>query len=81
MNKTIQTSRATSNTSNSNFNANIPQWSEASSSEDEDIGIRKFRRNSNVEIINGEVKKISSEAEEIKIRNCSRKIHVDILNV
>ena len=47
MNKTTQTSRATSNTSNSNFNAYIPKWIEESSSEEEEIGILKVRRNIN----------------------------------
>ena len=80
MDKITRTSKATSNTYNSNFNANIPQWSEEISSEDEDIGMRKCRRKSNDEIINEEVKGIISEVEEIKMRKCSRKSHVDIIN-
>ena len=36
--------------------------------------MRKFRRKSNVEIINDKVKGRSSEVEDIKIRKCSRKI-------
>ena len=52
LNKTTQKIRATSNTSNSNFNAKIPRWSEASISEEEEIGISKCRRKSYVEIIN-----------------------------
>ena len=47
MNKKTRTSRATSNTYSSNFNADTPQWSEASSSEEEDIGMRKGKRNFN----------------------------------
>ena len=43
LNKITRKSQSTINTSNSNFNANIPQWSEASSSEEEDIGICKCR--------------------------------------
>ena len=61
MNKTTQTSRATSNTYNSIFNANIPQWSEVISIEEEGIGMRKFTRKSNAEIVNEEVKGSSSE--------------------
>ena len=79
MNKTTRTSRATSITSNSSFNVDIPQWSEASTSEDEDTVIRNCRRKSNVDIINEEVKRSSSEVEEIKIRKCRRKSHVNIL--
>ena len=79
MNKTTRASRATSNTSNSNFNANIPQWSEARSSEDEEIGMRKCMKKRNVEIINDEVKGISSEVEDIKIRKCRRNIHIGII--
>ena len=44
VNKITRTTRATSSTSNSNFNANIPQWSESKSSEDEEIVMSKFRR-------------------------------------
>ena len=42
VNKTTQTSRATSNNSNSSFNAYIPYWIEASSSEEEDIVMRNL---------------------------------------
>ena len=52
VNKTTRTSRATSNTSNSNFNANIPQWNGARSSNEEDIGMSKCRRKSNADIKN-----------------------------
>ena len=62
VNKITRTSRATSNTSNSNINDNIPQLSESISSEDEEIGMSKCRRKINVEIINVEVKVSSSEA-------------------
>ena len=49
MNKTTRTGQTTSNTYNSDFNSDTPLWSEASSSEDEDILIRKGRRKSDVE--------------------------------
>ena len=61
MNKTTWTSRDTSNNSNSDFNADIPQWIEASSSEEEDIGMGKGRIKSNVENTNEEVKGKISE--------------------
>ena len=60
MNKTTRTSQATSNTYNSDFNTYIIHWSEASSSEGEDIGMSKCRIKSNIEIINKEVKGSSS---------------------
>ena len=80
MNKTTGKSRATSNTSNSNFNADISKWSEAISSEEENIGIHKGRRQINVENTEEEVKGKSSEKEEIKISKCSRKSHVETVN-
>ena len=80
VNKKNWTSRSTSNTSNSNFNVTIPQWSEAISIEEEDVGICKCRRKFNVDIIHEEVKGISSKMEEIKLRKCSRKNHIDIIN-
>ena len=61
VNKTAQTSRAKSSTYNSNFNADTPRRSEASSSEEEDIGMRKGSRKSNVENTNEDVKGKSSE--------------------
>ena len=80
MNKTTRTSQATSNTSNSNFNEDIPKWSQESSTEEKDIGIRKCRRKINVEIKNDEMKGNGSEVEEIKILKCSRKCHVETVN-
>ena len=80
MNKTTLTSQATGDTSNSNFGAKIPQWSEASSSEEGDVGMRKCKRKGNVEIKNGKVKGSSGEVEEIKIRKCKSKSHVFIIN-
>ena len=66
MNKTTQTSLVTSNNFNSNFNSNIPHWSEEIISEEEDMGMLKFRRKSDIEITNEVVKVISSEVENIK---------------
>ena len=74
MNKTTRKSLETSNTSNSNFNANIPQWIESSISEEEDILILKCKRKINADITNEEVKGSISEVEEIKIRKCSGKV-------
>ena len=80
MNKTTRKIRETSNTSNPNFNADIPQWSEASSGEEEYTGIRKGRIISNVDNTNEGVKGKNSEEEEIKIPKCSRKSHVETVN-
>ena len=80
MNKTTRTSRATSNTYNSNFNADTPRWSEARSSEEEDIGILKGERKSNVENTNKYVNGKSSEEEDIKIPKCSIKGHIETVN-
>ena len=80
MNKTTQTSRATSNTPYSKFNANIPQWSEASMSEEEYIGMCNCRKQVNAEIKNEKLQGKNSEAEDIRILKCSRKSHVDIIN-
>ena len=80
VNKTTLTSRATSKTYNLNFNAGIPLWSEASSSEEEYIGMLKGRRKSNIENTKEEAKGKKSEEEEIKIPKCSRKSHVETVN-
>ena len=80
MNKTTRISRAKSNTYNSIFNVDIPRWSEARSRKEEDIGIRKGRRKSNVDNKKKEVKVKNSEEEEIKIPKCSRKSHVETVN-
>ena len=42
--------------------------------------MRKCKRKINADILNEEVKGISSEVEYIKIHKCSRKSHVDIKN-
>ena len=57
---------------------NIPQWSEASSNEEEYIGMRKGRRKINVENTNKAVKGKNSEEEEIQITKCSRKITLEL---
>ena len=80
MNKTTRISQATSNTNNSNFNADTPLWSEASSGEEEDIGMRKDRRKSNVVNTNEEVGGKISEEEDIKIPKCSIKGYVETVN-
>ena len=61
VNKITQISQATSNTYKLNFIVDIPHCSKASSSEEEDIGIRKGRRKIHVEVIHEEVKVSSSE--------------------
>ena len=79
MNKRKPTSQATSNTSNSNFIPDIPHLSEASSSEDEDIGIHKCGKKIHAEIINEEVKREISEEVDIGIHKCMRIIRVYII--
>ena len=80
MNKKTRTSRAKINTYNTNINIVIPQWSEARSSEEEYIGMRKCKRKSNVEIKNEEVKRKIGKEEDMKIIKYSRKSHVETLN-
>ena len=66
MNETNQTSQARSYTYKSNLNAKTGSCSEASSSEEEDIGMLKGRRKSdcgrkgNVETVNEETKEKNS---------------------
>ena len=55
----------------------IPQYSEASSSEEEDI---KCSIKSHVETVNEEMKGSSSEEDEIGIRKCRRRSRVEIMN-
>ena len=74
MNKTTQKIQTTSNTYNSDFNADTPLWSEASSSGEEDIVMRKGRRKIIVENTNEEVKVKISEEEDIKRPKCNRKV-------
>ena len=54
--------------------------SEASNSEEEDIGMRKGSKKSNVENTNKEVKWKSREEEDIKRTNCSRISNVETVN-
>ena len=75
MNKTTRKSLSTSNTSNSNFNVCIPQWSESNSSEDQDI---KYSIKSHVEIVNEEMKGRSSKEEEIGIRKCREEVELKL---
>ena len=56
MNKTNRKSQTKSNTYNSDFNADTPLWSESGISKEEDIGMCKGRRISNVENTKEEVK-------------------------
>ena len=51
-----------------------------SSSEEEEIKIRKCIRKSYVDIINEEMKGISSEEEEVVIHKCRIRSRVDIMN-
>ena len=60
MNEKPQTSRATSNTSNSNINGETPKWNESISSEEEDI---KCIRKIHIETVNEEMKVRSSQEE------------------
>ena len=55
------------------MNAKTGSCSEASSSEEEDIGIRKGRRKSDFKNTNKELNGVSSEEEEIKPPKCGRK--------
>ena len=66
MNKTNQTSRARCYTYKSNFNIKTGSCSEASSSEQEDIGIRKGMTKSYLGNTNKELNGSSIEEEEIK---------------
>ena len=77
MNKTTQTSLATSSTSNSSINVGINKCSKASISEEEDI---KCSIKSHVETVNEEMKGSSSEEDEIGIHKCRRRSRVDIMN-
>ena len=80
MNETNQTSQARSYTNKSNLNAKTGSCSEASSSEEEDIGMRKGRRKSDLENKNKELNGSSSEEEEIKSPKCVRKGNVETVN-
>ena len=64
------------------FRSQAPYLKEVkgSSSEVEDIKIRKCRRKSNVDIINKAMKVSSSEEEEIGILKCRRRSRVGITN-
>ena len=61
VNKTTQTSQATSNTYNSNFNTDTQLWSEAIIIEKEDIGMLRGKRQSIVDIDKKQAKGKSRE--------------------
>ena len=73
MNDRKQTSRARSYTYISNLNAKTGSCSEASSSEEEDIGMRKGSRKSDFENTN---KELNGSSEEIGIRKCRIKVEL-----
>ena len=77
VNKTTQTSLATSSTSNSSINVGINKCSKASISEEEDI---KCSIKSHVETVNEEMKGSGIEVDEIEIRKCSRRSRAKIIN-
>ena len=74
MNKITQTSRSTSNTSNSKFNADITQWIEEGINEEKEIGILKCRRESNFENTDEEVKETISEENRLKYLSVAEKV-------
>ena len=80
MNETNQKSRARSYTHKSNLNAKTGSCSEASSSEEKDIGMHKGRRKSDFENTNEELIGKSIEEEEIKSSKCGRKGNVETTN-
>ena len=71
VNETNQTSRERSYTYKSNLNAKTGSCSEASSSEEEDIGMCKGRRKSDFDNTNKEINESSSEEEEIPCKTSS----------
>ena len=62
------------------MNAKTGSCSEASSSEEEDIGMRKDRRKSDFENTNEELNGKIIEEEEIKSLKCGRKVNVETVN-
>ena len=62
------------------MNAKTCSFSEASSSEEEDVGMRKGRRKSDFENTNEELNGSSSEDEKIKSPKCGRKGNVETVN-
>ena len=73
MDETNQTSRAISYTYKSDLNVKTGSFSQASISEEEDIGMRKGRRKGDFDNKNEELNGSSSEEEEIKPTKCGRK--------
>ena len=80
MDETNKTSQAKSYSYKSNLNAKKGACSDASSSEEEDVGILKSRRKGDFEHTDEESNGKSSEEEEIKLPKCGRKGDVKILN-
>ena len=62
------------------MNAKTGSFSEASSSEEENIGMRKGRRKSDFENTNKELNGSSIEEEDIKSPKCGRKGNVETVN-
>ena len=62
------------------MNARTGACSEASSSEEEDVGMSKSRRKSDFEHTNEQLKGKIIEEEEIKLPKCGRKGDIKILN-
>ena len=75
-----KTSRAKSYTFKSNLNAKTGSCSEASSSEEEDIGICKGSRKRDFDNTNKELNGSSIEEDEIKSPKCGRKGNVETVN-
>ena len=75
-----KTSRAKSYSYKRNFNAKKGSCSEASSSEEEDVGMRKSRRKSDFENTSEESNGKIIEEEEIKSPKCGRKGDIENVN-
>ena len=78
--ETKKTSRAKSYSYKSNSNAKKGACSEASISEEEDVGMRKSRRKSDFKHTNKKSNGKSIEGEDIKLPKCGRKGNVENLN-
>ena len=80
MDDTNKTSRANSDSYNSNLNVKKGACTESISSEEEDVGMHKIRRKGGFEHTNKESNGISSEEEDIKLPKCGSKGDVKNLN-
>ena len=74
MDETNQTSRARSYSYKSNLNAKTGSCIESSSSEEEDVGMRKNRRKSDFDNTNEESNGKTIEEEEIKLPRYGKKV-------